>query len=95
MVFKLSEDSCYIIDRGLYEYKMAIDNMGFMLARHAEDENADFLNSTIFEKLHEKAILAAAGRWYRETGIIEQYVQEPVKFYSFDLTNGMLTVEIK
>lgn len=95
MVFNLTDEACYLIDRGLYEQKMAFENMIFMLTKHAEDENADYLESEAFQKLHDKTIAKTATRWFRETEVIGQYTNEPVKFYNFDLTSGILTVETK
>jgi hypothetical protein len=95
MLFNLTEDLCYFVDKGIYEQKMAIENMVFMLSKYSEDNNDNFLSSNIFEKLHNKTIEKTASRWYRENEIIQNFINIPLKKYTFDLAHQMLFVETR
>lgn len=92
MTFNLTEDLCYFVDKGIYEQKMAIENMIFMLSKHLDDE--DFLQSKLFEKLNDKVIEKTAARWYRENETVKQFV-ESFNNYEMDLSRGILFVEMK
>lgn len=92
MTFNLTEDLCYFVDKGIYEQKMAIENMIFMLSKHLDDE--DFLQSKLFEKLNDKVIEKTAARWYRENETVKQFV-ESFNNYEMDLSRGILIVETK
>ena len=48
MTFNLTEDLCYFVDKGIYEQKMAIENMIFMLSKHLDDKDDEFLQSKLF-----------------------------------------------
>lgn len=95
MIFNLTEDLCYFVDKGIYEQRMAIENMVFILSKHADDIDEQFLNSTLFEKLHEKTIEKTAGRWHRENEVIKLYTNDMIKNYNFDLAHSMLFVEAR
>ena len=95
MVYNLTEDLCYFVDKGIYEQKMAIENMVFILSKHAEDKDEQFFNSKIFKKLHEKTIEKTAARWYRENETIKLFTCEAIKKYSFNLAHSILSVETK
>lgn len=94
MTFNLTEDLCYFVDKGIYEQKMAIENMIFMLSKHLDDKDEEFLQSKLFEKLNDKVIEKTAARWYRENEAVKQFV-ESFNNYEMDLSRGILFVEMK
>lgn len=94
MTFNLTEDLCYFVDKGIYEQKMAIENMIFMLSKHLDDKDDEFLQSKLFEKLNDKVIEKTAARWYRENETVKQFV-ESFNNYEMDLSRGILFVEMK
>lgn len=94
MIFNLTEDLCYFVDKGIYEQKMAIENMIFMLSKHLDDKDEEFLQSKLFEKLNDKLIEKTAARWYRENETVKQFV-EKFQNYEIDLSRGILIVETK
>lgn len=94
MTFNLTEDLCYFVDKGIYEQKMAIENMIFMLSKHLDDKDEEFLQSKLFEKLNDKVIEKTAARWYRENETVKQFV-ESFNNYEMDLSRGILFVEMK
>lgn len=94
MTFNLTEDLCYFVDKGIYEQKMAIENMIFMLSKHLDDKDEEFLQSKLFEKLNDKVIEKTAARWYRENETVKRFV-ESFNNYEMDLSRGILFVEIK
>lgn len=93
MQFDLSENLCYFIDRGFYEQKMAIENMVFILSKHGNDNNANFLDSELFSYLHDKVIEKTMLKWYGENEIIKNFTNQPFKTYNFNLTHQKLFVE--
>ena len=93
MKFNLTEDLCYFVEKGIYEQKMAIDNMVFILSKNSE--NNTFLSSQLFEKLHNKLIEKTALRWYREQEVVTNFVNKPFNTYFLDLTHRTLFVETK
>lgn len=94
MTFNLTEDLCYFVDKGIYEQKMAIENMIFMLSKHLDDKDEEFLQSKLFEKLNDKVIEKTATRWYRENETVKRFV-ESFNHYEMDLSRGILLVETK
>ena len=94
MIFNLTEDLCYFVDKGIYEQKMAIENMIFMLSKHLDDKDDEFLQSKLFEKLNDKVIEKTAARYYRENETVKQFV-ESFNYYEIDLSRGILFVEMK
>ena len=94
MTFNLTEDLCYFVDKGIYEQKMAIENMIFMLSKHLDDKDDEFLQSKLFEKLNDKVIEKTAARYYRENETVKQFV-ESFNYYEIDLSRGILFVEMK
>lgn len=94
MTFNLTEDLCYFVDKGIYEQKMAIENMIFMLSKHLDDKDEEFLQSKLFEKLNDKVIEKTAARWYRENETVKRFV-ESFNNYEMDLSRGILFVEMK
>ena len=95
MVYNLTDDVRYFVDRGMYEQKMAIENIIFVLSKHIDDNNADFLNSPLFERLHDKVVEKSIERWYRENEIIHQFTNGAISYYSFDLAQGILNLEMR
>lgn len=91
MIYDLTDTMCYFIDKGIYEKKMAIENMIFMLSKHLNDET--FLESNLFNKLHEKTIEKTAEQWCREMELVEMFVPESITYYKFDLSKKQLIVE--
>ena len=95
MIFNLTDDLCYFVDKGIYEQKMAIENMVFILSNHSNDDNDYFLSSRAFEKLHNKIIEKTASRWYRENEVVKKFINTSFKKYTFDLAHQKLLVETK
>ena len=84
----------YVIDRVIYEQKMAINQMRFMLEYHANDSTDDFLTSDLFKRLHKKLVTAAAQKWCTETVIIKEITGKTPNSYYIDIENAKAMVEI-
>ena len=70
MVVQVPENMKYVLDRGNYEYSMAINNIAFLISQHIEDENADFLDTALFDKMQDKLLTKAIQRWMYNTGVL-------------------------
>ena len=87
----------YSIDRGVYDQKIAISNLSFMLSQHFNDSNTDFLYSELFKQLHEECVLANIKKWCREISVIEILLGKNVALTSYAINNetGKLMVKFK
>lgn len=59
----------YTLDRVFYEYKMTTSNLAFMIDKHLNDDNTDFLNSDIIKRLTNDCINAKLNMWVIINGI--------------------------
>ena len=92
MIKYIPSDYTYCLDRANYEYVMAISQMSFILTHHAEDDDASFLRSDIFKRLHQKIIVASAQKWCAEAAVLKEVLGEVPKSYHIDLTNSTVQV---
>lgn len=97
MTINIPNNLMYSIDRGAYDKKIATSNMAFILSLHLNDKNTDFLNSELFNNLHQECVLATIKKWCREISVIEILLGEnfSIEAYSIDNETGKLTVKPK
>lgn len=94
MEITIPQKFVYAIDRVIYEQKMAINQMSFMLEYHANDSTDDFLTSDIFKRLHKKLVTAVAQKWCTETVVIKEITGKTPNSYHIDIENAKAIVEI-
>lgn len=90
--YEIPEDLSYYVDRGLYEQKMSTANMVFLLSQHSDDGNADFLNSELFEEMHEKLINKTASAWVIKNELVSTLTGEYSKDYIINTSERILIV---
>lgn len=97
MEINIPNNLMYSIDRGVYDKKIATSNLSFMLSQHFDDTNADFLDSELFQQLHEECVLANIKKWCREISVIEILLGKNVALSSYAIDNetGKLMVRFK
>ena len=59
-----------VLDRGDFEFASAVNNVVFLLSQHATDENADFLESELFDRVEDRAEYTAAQGWTYTCGVM-------------------------
>lgn len=94
MEIKIPDNYIYYIDRGLYDQKMKMIQMSFMLSNHVNDETDDFLKSDLFKRLHTELVTATAKKWCNENVIIKRLVGETPKKYILKDENTKILVEM-
>ena len=97
MTIDIPNNLMYSIDRGVYDKKIATSNLSFMLSQHFNDTNADFLDSELFNNLHQECVLATIKKWCREISVIEMLLGEnpSITTYLIDNDTGKLKVKFK
>lgn len=97
MIIEIPNNLMYSIDRGVYDKKIATSNMAFMLSLHLNDTTASFLNTELFEQLHEECVLANIKKWCRETAVLEMLLGDvsSIAAYSINTETGKMTVKFK
>lgn len=93
MVFKVPQNLMYSIDRGNYDQRIAVSNMVFILSQHLNDETDNFLNTELFNRLHNELVIATIQRWCYEVTVAKDIVGKDVKSYTFDSVKAELIVE--
>ena len=97
MIINVPDNLMYSIDRGIYDTKIATSNLAFILSMHLNDENANFLESDLFNQLHEECCLEHIKKWCREISVIEILLgnDTPIASYKIDTVLGKLMVKFK
>lgn len=97
MTINVPDNLMYSVDRGIYDTKIATSNLAFILSMHLNDENANFLESDLFNQLHEECCLAHIKKWCREICVIEILLGKdaPIASYTIDTVLGKLMVKFK
>lgn len=93
MVIQVPESLRYVLERNGYEYKMAVENMVFLISLHFDDADSSWLDTEQFRKRQSILIEKAVQRWEYSAGAAEILCGgHPNGHYRFDSDNAYLEI---